>query len=169
MKRTHRASRLELLVAAVLIAIVAALLLERLTRYQEYAEKAVMEATIAHMRSGLRVRVAELIIAGSLAQLQQVRQENPVGWLETPPANYLGEIPAAAAAPGNWYFDRDARELVYRPRHTRFFEPLQNGTVAEVRLQVRPAGAGESGDAREKEQRPLEGLRLVVANGYRWY
>ncbi|MGB6054113.1 MAG: hypothetical protein WBG17_02630 [Burkholderiaceae bacterium] len=169
MKRTHRASRLELLVAAVLIAIVAALLLERLTRYQEYTEKAVMEATIAHMRSGLRVRVAEMMITGSLAQLQEVRQENPVGWLEAPPANYLGEIPAAAAAAGNWYFDRDARELVYRPRHTRFFEPLENSAVAEVRLQVRPAGAGDSGGASEKGKRPLEGLRLVVANGYRWH
>ena len=168
MKEKHRTARLELLVAVILIAIFTAVLIERLTRYQEYAEKAVMEATIANMRSGLRVRMAELMISGSLAQLQDVRQENPIGWLEAPPANYLGAIAAARASAGSWYFDRDAGQLVYRPLHTRFFEVAESAAIPEVRLRVVPAGVAEKGIGQQPEKQPLEGLRLVVENRYQW-
>jgi len=168
MKEKHRTSRLELLVAVILIGIFTALLIERLTRYQEYAEKAVVEATIANMRSGLRVRMAELMISGSLAQLPAVRQENPIGWLEALPPNYLGVITANQASTGNWYFDRDARQLVYRPLHTRFLETAENAAIPEIRLRVVPAGAAEKGTAQGPEKQPLEGLRLVVENRYVW-
>ncbi|HTN65137.1 MAG TPA: type II secretion system protein, partial [Burkholderiaceae bacterium] len=93
MQRAHGASRLELLIAVIVIGIVAGLLLERLTRYQEYAEKTVMEATIANLRSGLRVRVAELMVGGQMGRMGDLLRENPITWLAAPPANYAGALP----------------------------------------------------------------------------
>lgn len=167
MTRTLGASRLELLIALIAISIVAALLLERLTRYQEYTEKTVMEATIANMRSGLRVRVAELMIGGEMARMGELLRENPITWLAAPLANYgglLAQPDAGNARPGHWYFDAVRRQLVYFPQHRRFFQ--SDGGANEVRLQVmaRTPAAGLTRSPRGI----VEGVALVLATPYRW-
>ncbi len=84
-----------------------------------------MEATIANMRSGLRVRVAELMIGGQMARMGDLLQENPITWLAAPPANYAGALPQAddgQPVPGHWYFDAARQQLVYLPQHRRFFQ-----------------------------------------------
>lgn len=166
--RRRGASRLEMLAALVLIGIVAALLLERLTRYQEYAEKAVMEATITNLRSGLRVRVAELMIGGRMAQMGRLLDENPVAWLAAPPPNYgglLAQPDGGRALPGHWYFDAGRRQLVYLPQHRRFFQPGENG-VNEVRLQA--MARAPSGGMTRSPAGIVEGVALVLVRGYRW-
>lgn len=168
-RRGGGASRLEIMVVTVLISIVAALLLERLTRYQEYAEKAVMEATIAHMRSGLRVRVAELMINDQMASIDTLLQENPITWLNAPPANYLGVLDASGTtkpASGNWYFDASVQQLVYLPYHQRFFRPENDGTVAEVRLQVFAIRKPDSVMGTENAR--VQGLSLNSIRPYYW-
>lgn len=168
MSKLRGASRLEMLAALVLIGIVAALLLERLTRYQEYAEKAVMEATITNMRSGLRVRVAELMINGRMAQMGGLLDENPIAWLAAPPPNYGGLLArpdGGKALPGYWYFDAGRRQLVYFPRHRRFFQPGVNG-ANEVRLQAMARAPG--GGMTRSPTGMVEGVSLVLLRGYRW-
>lgn len=168
MSKLRGASRLEMLAALVLIGIVAALLLERLTRYQEYAEKAVMEATITNMRSGLRVRVAELMINGRMAQMGGLLGENPITWLAAPPPNYgglLAQPDGGKALPGHWYFDARRRQLVYFPQHRRFFQPGVNG-ANEVRLQAMARAPG--GGVTRSPTGMVEGVSLVLLRGYRW-
>jgi len=53
---------LELGVAITAIAVLAVLLLNRLHIYQEMAEKAAMESTLRLIKTGLQIRLAELII-----------------------------------------------------------------------------------------------------------
>lgn len=168
-KRGGGASRFEIMVVAVLISIVAALLLERLTRFQEYAEKAVMEATIANLRSGLRVRIAEMMIGGRMARLADLQRENPIDWLAAPPPNYGGVLTESGSEkpiPGNWYFDASARQLVYLPYHHRFFRPANAGAAAEVRLQAKSSRI--AGGGIHAENAGIEGLSLAVSTPYRW-
>ena len=99
-----------------IIGILATVLLHYLLRYQDIARATVMEATIANMRSGLRLRVAELMMANRNAEIGELVHENPIDWLETPPPNYLGamkQIDPERIPPDSWYFDANQHELVY--------------------------------------------------------
>ena len=168
-KRQSGASRLELLVAAAVVAVVAVVLLERLAFYQEYAEKVAMNLTIASMRAGLRSQVAGLLIADKVSEIQTLADHNPVSWLEHAPENYLGEIdtPPEEESRGKWYFDRKRRELVYTANNRRHFTPsvYRDYTVRvrpmRVQAQERPSG---SSDRREPDW-----VVLVVVNDYRWF
>lgn len=126
-------SLLELAVAGAVIAILAVILLDRLLRYQEVAEKSVMETTVIHMRTGLKVRIAELMIQGRMDELDKLNRENPMSWLEAPPPNYVGQLDhpeQRAIPPGSWYFDTGRQELVYLPSRARYLKPGPDGTKA---------------------------------------
>jgi hypothetical protein len=102
--RQRGASRLELVVSIALFAIVAAVFLERALYYQEYAEMTAMKMTLANMRSGLRYKVADLIMNNRLPEIATLVDENPITWLSSVPENYAGEYDAAPqiAIAGKW-------------------------------------------------------------------
>lgn len=159
-------SKLEAMVALLLISILGAILLDRLLFYQEIAEKTAMETTIINMRSALRLTVAELRMQNRMQELEKLVGANPIAWLDTPPANYAGELDSpspAAVPPGNWYFDRTRRQLVYRPNLTRL---LKAGSEEEklIRFQVTAVvRAAESGTT------PIaEGVALSLVRPYDW-
>ena len=148
--REHGFSLFEFFIAAGVISVIAALLLDRLLDYQEYAERTAMEVTVVNMRSGLRLRVAELMTQDRMHEVGKLINENPVRWLETPPPNYLGELahPVAKTLPqGNWYFDTTTRELVYLPRDSRLFsgqKEVMRFRVMSVRQALGEAGGSGS-------------------------
>ncbi len=122
---------LELVVVIGLVGILASVALERLLRYQEIAEKTAMEATIGALRSAQTLQVASRILHTGLPSAATLAEENPIDWLATPPAGYLGGLydpPIAQVPPGSWYFDMKNKELVYRPQRTRFLLPAPDGT-----------------------------------------
>jgi hypothetical protein len=111
------ASRLEIMVVVFILTIVAGWLLHTMRFYQELAEKTSVEATAMNMRSGLRLKIAELIVKGNLEQQSQFAKKNPVQFLEHLPAGYLGEMKTPGILPpGSWYFDQNSSELVYIPK-----------------------------------------------------
>ena len=153
--REHGSSLFEFFIAAGVISVIAVLLLDRLLSYQEYAEKAAMELTVVNMRSGLRLRTAELMTQDRLHELGKLINENPLRWLETPPPNYLGELARPelkALAQGNWYFDTSTRELVYLPHDNRFFMAPWRDRKEAMRFQVmsmrQALGTGEKSETR---------------------
>lgn len=106
----------ELIVVVCIIALMAGILLNRLHVYEEAAEKAAMQQTAAAIKSALQMRVAAYMISGRDREIENLRNENPVSWLQEKPATYAGEFFADAYArvrPGSWYFDLTRRELVY--------------------------------------------------------
>lgn len=153
---------LELAVASIIIAALAIFLLNRMQRYQEVAEKTVMETTVVNMRSGLRLRVAELMVQGRMDEMDKLSRENPVSWLEAPPFNYVGPVDnpeQQAIPPGSWYFDTTRRELVYLPDRSRHFKPGPDGEKA-VRFRV-TATAGQGGGR-------VEGINISPVSPYDW-
>jgi general secretion pathway protein G len=119
------ASFLEFAVCMALVGIFVGVLLERALYYREYAEKTAMEWTAGTIRTGLRYKVADLILANRASEIQTLADENPMNWLTERPPNYLGELDSAPAAEpkGQWYFDRRNRELVYTVNNRRHFSP----------------------------------------------
>lgn len=163
--REHGFSLLEFFIAAGVISVIAVLLLERVLSYQEYAEKAAMELTVVNMRSGLRLRVAELMTQDRLHEAGKLVNENPVRFLETPPPNYLGELARPVPktlAQGNWYFDTTTRELVYLPQGNRFFMAPWRDRKEVMRFQVISVRQAQ-GMGGESESR-IEWVTLVRTN-----
>ena len=121
---------LELAIVIMFISILASIFVNRMQRYQELAEKTVVEATVANMRSGLRYRVAELMMNGRMNEMGSLSRENPMSWLKAPPSNYLGQVAPSSQQripPGSWYFDQRRHELTYLLQHSRYFKPGPDG------------------------------------------
>ena len=143
---------------------VSAVLLQALLRHQELAERTAVEMTVMNMKSGLRYRIAGLIIDGRTQEIAELAGANPIAWLVRPPEGYLGETDAAeplpAQPPGTWRFDAARRELVYKVNRGEGFASLDKGGK-EIRLRV----VAERGSLR---QGALLGMSIVVTNRYLW-
>ena len=125
----------ELAVAVSVIAVAAALLLNRLAYHQEMAEKAAMEAVARAVKTGLQLKLAELIATQGQAEAGILEVEDPMRWLEARPENYAGFY-AAGIDRGKWYFDSGKRHLVYIVNTGRRLE-LDTGGTPEIRFQAR--------------------------------
>lgn len=129
----------ELVVVICIVAVVAGILLNRLRVYEEAAEKTAMQQTAAAIKSALQMRIASYMISGRDSDIEHLRGENPVNWLQEKPDNYAGEFYADAylrVRPGSWYFDLAKREFVYVIKLGENFKPGADGRKW-VRYRVR--------------------------------
>jgi prepilin-type N-terminal cleavage/methylation domain-containing protein len=130
---------LELIVVVCVFATLFSVALDRMLRYQEDAERAVMRSSLAAFKTALQLKVAELLIERRGDQIAKLQGQNPVLWLEEAPSNYLGAFPAGEMRdkpPGNWYFDTREGDLVYLPRGAIF--AAEGGKAPyELRFRVR--------------------------------
>jgi Tfp pilus assembly major pilin PilA len=137
-------TRLELMGSLIIIAVLAVILLHRLVRYQEIARTAVMEMTVSNMRSGLRLRVAELMMADRGAEIGRLVGQNPVQWLDAPPQNYRGQrasMEAVGLEADTWYYDTDRRVLVYvLPQGSGFLETNNRRRTLKVNVTAAKPG-----------------------------
>lgn len=158
---------LEFAVASVVLSVLAFILLDRLTYYQALAEKTTVEMTVMNMRSGLRYKLAEMLIHGKEAELPGLAGKSPVEWLMQPPPQYMGEIRGLSwrdMSPGSWGFDVTRGELLYRVKDEQNFVPARSGELG-LRLRVNilknpvsPAG-----------EESLGGAEIVLVEKYRWF
>lgn len=120
----------ELIIVICVVAIMAGILLQRLQGYEEAAERVAMQQTAVAIKSALQMRVAGYLISGRDNEIDGLRTENPVNWLQEKPENYAGEFQADAYAqvpPGSWYFDRPQREMIYVVNRGDGFKPGPDG------------------------------------------
>jgi len=161
------ASFVEFAVSIALMGIVVGVLLERALYYQEYAEKIAMESTAENIRTGLRYKVADLILASQMSEIPRLADENPMVWLGERPPNYLGELESAPAdeAKGKWHFDKRNRELVYTVNNRRHFSPSLYRDFS-VRYRVMRVSAGAVTDSSPKSAGTWVSLVLVAEYGW---
>ena len=158
-------SAFELAVSIIIISVLAAVLLNRLGYYQEMAEKAAMESTLSTIKTGLQIRLAELIVTNRQAEAVRLETEDPFQWLDDKPPNYAGRYSSPPDS-GTWYFDASEHQVVYvvnngsrldldgdtGARHLRF-----RARLLKDRLQLYGTGV-ES----------VSGVALMPVNPYRW-
>ncbi len=157
---------IELIVVIALVSVLAVTALDRLFYYQERAEKAVMDATLAAVKMGLRIRLAELTVTNKQNVAAELERENPMRWLDEPPANYAGEYRAPGAR-GTWYFATQARQLVYVPNNTSYLRWEQPEGERELRFQVK-LRYDEMETAGGKSKSPA-GIAIIASRPYRWF
>jgi len=152
-------------IVLVIIAVVAAFLLDALYYAQEQAERTVMEATVRNMDSGLKIEVATRVMRGQEASIRQLVGANPVQWLEKPPDGYAG-ICRQELTPGGWCFDAATHEIVYRPRVDRHLEYLESGRPglrwrvgSTAEIAARQSGHNATGGA----------IRLNSTTSFAWH
>jgi len=102
----------ELAVCISIIIVLATVLLNRFAYYKELAEKAAMESMVRIIKTGLQIRLAELIITNRQGEAATLEAEDPTQWLDARPANYGGAY-GEPLQRGAWYFDAPERQLVY--------------------------------------------------------
>jgi len=158
---------IELIVVVCIVALCSTLLFERLRFYQEAAEKATMEYTVAVVKSALQLRVAAMLLRGDGGNIGSLARANPIEWLMDPPPGYRGEFraPLPDVPRGSWYFDATRKELVYVPDLDGHLERLPDGSKRlRFRVQIRfePAEPGS-------ERRVFAGMRLEAVAPYIWF
>jgi len=158
---------IELIVVVCIVALCAALLLDRLRFYQEATEKAVMEYTVATVKSALQLQVAAMLVRGEEKKIGTLARANPVDWLMEPPVGYRGEFraPQPAVPRGSWYFDATRNELVYVPNLDAHLERLADGSKRlrfRVQLSFEPAEP-------DSEPRRFSGMRVEPVTPYTWF
>jgi general secretion pathway protein G len=107
---------LEFGVIVILVAVISASLLMRYGDMRRDAEQAAARSVLAALNVSLRARVVRA--QGDRDALARLANENPVAWLDNPPANYFGEIDAfdPHKVPGDrWVFVKSNKTLVYLP------------------------------------------------------
>ncbi len=158
-------SLIELSVVAVVLMVLLGIFLERLTFYQEAAEHARFESELQQFKTGLQLRMAELIATNRERGVRELETDNPVRWLDKPPATYAGEYPVRPEA-GNWYFDSPARELVYVVNQSRFLTVQDPRQPKQLRFRVRISY--QPVDAPGGPTNGLAGIALYPLSQFRW-
>ncbi len=162
---------IELMVVISIVAIVGAVLLDRLQIYQEQAEKAAMRQMAGTLQSALNLQFAERLVRQRESTLEQLAQENPMKWLVKPPQNYYGEYfdpPISRIPTGNWFFDLKTHYLVYVVNRGEHFRADPEGRKwvryrAKVVYNPPDAGSPAAGPPR------IAGLVLEEVEPYQWF
>jgi general secretion pathway protein G len=164
-------SLFDLVVSISLISVLIGVFAQRFLYLQEFAEKTAMEMTVMNMRTGLRYKLAELMVTGQSAHVADLLEENPIRWLDVPPENYAGEFVDPSKAEikaGSWYYDQGRRLLVFRLNlhaHFKNDEPLP-----ELRFKVSGVGAEKKHARSPAREAPLmTGLGLVAVKPVAWF
>jgi len=136
-------------------------LLLRLERYAEIAEKTAVDVSVLRIRSGLQLQLALASMKGRSLDYARWPRGNPFELAQMFPPNYLGELDPedlAALPAGNWYFDRRNVELVYLVNRSGHFS---GGTdpVPAIRYRLDPG---------QRIGRSYPDAKLVAAAPYRW-
>ncbi len=169
---------LKLVISVIVIGAIALPIFERLRYYQEVAEKAYVDYAINGMRSGLRLRIAAMMLEGRGREAYRLAGQNPIDWLERHPDNYAGELirpDRDTLQPGTWYFDLETRRLVYLVKHGEHFrygdgseDSRGSGVAKMIELQARLVGPPQA----EGSGPPDNGASVTVAlqkhRAYEW-
>ena len=117
MQRRWRLGSVEFVTSMAVIAVCMAVLLNRISAYQELAEKTRVELTITQVRTGLRYAQMDALLHHQDIPVDAWLARNPMAWLAQPPADYHGAVAALPRPPEQgWYYLSDQHALVYLPR-----------------------------------------------------
>jgi prepilin-type N-terminal cleavage/methylation domain-containing protein len=155
----------EFAAAIVILSILAAVLLTRLAFYQEMAEKAAMESMVRVIKTGLQIRLAELIIGNRQGEAETLEVEDPMQWLEPRPHNYAGAYREPPTL-GKWYFDATARQLVYVVNTGNRLDLATAADAKQIRFRARLLKDRLNVGGAVVES--VTGITLTAVTPYRW-
>lgn len=153
-------------VVFLMLGALALILLRALNEVEEQAERQAVELTLRNMRTGMQYAMAEALMRQRESEIAEWAGSDPTRWLEVPPAGYRGEcspeerrdLPAGA-----WCFERDRRELAYRPRDTKKLRSRDGGQqCSQLAWRVVRVADGAVKGA-------FAGVRIEATSPCRWF
>jgi hypothetical protein len=137
-------SRLEAAIYGLIVALLVALLAERLLDYMEIAERAAVEQTVLRVNSGLNLRLAHALIQGRRPELPANQDPFTLAGVVSP--NFLGaqDFPDLQGETRAWVYDRLRQELIYVPRLKAGLRTDDPDGVLRFRVAADPAGGAYS-------------------------
>ncbi len=169
-RRARGFSLLELVIVVVLVSLLVTLAIDRLLVLKAQAERVAMEQVIGNIRSGLTIRLAELMARGNLNDAARLAGTNPMLLLAVRPDNYLGELfgpDPAALEPGHWYFDSRAGALCYLVESVEYFESALVPPRARFKINLVYEDRNRNGRY-DAESDALRGMQLAPMEPYVW-
>jgi type II secretory pathway pseudopilin PulG len=152
------------MVVIALVAVFSGVLLKRFVMYQELAERAAMEQTVATIRSALHLQMAGMISRGRVADIPKLAAVNPFQLLAERQKNYAGEFfDPKGVSPGNWYYDLRTGEVVYLIRNGAHF--AADG-VAEKAVHFKAKAVYSTAFAGASTE--IGGIAFHETRSYRW-
>jgi len=134
---------------------------------QERGEKLAVELAVRNMRTAMQLAMGEALMHQREGEIASWVGSDPTRWLGRQPDGHRGECSAAEAdnlPAGAWCFDRERRELAYRPRNVEHLRILAtDGGRQTEQLRWRVARAPESAASGG-----FVGLRVEVVTPYKW-
>lgn len=188
-------SRLELVIAVIILSLVLAGLIQHMLKLFAHAERSLLTISIININSALQYRAAGYVLEGDFVSIKGMLDMNPFTMIETGqrepgrpieagspqmtagmanirvPENYLGELDGpdpASIDGGSWYFDKQARRLVYRVDNTEYFESNLTGAPRvsyTVGIDYEDRNNNNQFDPRIDE---FHSIRLQAVNEYTW-
>ena len=129
-------------------------------KLEKQLEKSLFELTVSNLKSGLRLKVAELMTSNRMQELNTLPGSNPILLLNKPPQGYVSLADEIGKdAEGVWYFDPKSRKLLYRFHRWRswlFTAP------APWEGQISIQGHGDPHEENGKVKAKIEGVELIV-------
>ncbi|MDH4285371.1 MAG: type II secretion system GspH family protein [Gallionellaceae bacterium] len=159
---------IELVVTIAIVSVLAGILLNRVGLYQEQAEKAAMIEVASAIQTALVLQQGHLMARGAEAEITALATSNPMSLLAKQPPNYSGEFydpSPQSVAPGHWFFDLKARELVYVLNRNSHFDP---GPDEKNWVRYRVNLADDTRNSPSKPSQNLTGVIFEPTKGYRW-
>ena len=161
---------IELIVVVTLVAVLTAIILDRVLSYQEQAEKTAVGQVIAAVRSGLQLQFAGLLVRGERRKLVAFARQNPLSVLSELPKDFGGPMPASVQdlEPGLWYYDARNRELVYCPILDSRLSVEGITPPAKKILRFRVELMGDTPGQTVTDGAKATGIRLSSVTPYQW-
>ena len=162
---------IELIIVIIIVVVLMGLFLNRVTFYQEQAEKTAMEMVAGTIQSSLTMQYGQIMTRGKPSDVAALAQDNPINWLQKMPKNYSGEFydpTPRSVESGRWMFDLRARELIYVPRNTNYFKPGTDGKKW-IRFHVAVNYEASRLPSLQNEPAKLTGILFEPVEPYSWF
>jgi hypothetical protein len=143
------------LIALMLTSVMVLVFFERVEKIAVTAERESVNQYLSTTRVGIQMFMLEDIVRGRITDIRSYENTNPMRFYKELPSNYAGEFSAEDAAnisTGQWYFDKSARQLVYRVSHYPLYE---DGNRRELRYRLQYSNVAD--DVFSLRLSPVEG------------
>lgn len=153
--------RLVLWLSGALIGVLLFFQMSALERESVRMEAVAIRVILNEIQAQLVIKAAEMRLSGATTRLLALRGGNPVEWMRTSPANYIGACPDEPVA-GSWCFQRagagDSGWLRYYPINAAALGIAPAGLV--WRLDVDFVDRNDNGKPDYQDR--IKGLQLLV-------
>jgi len=159
---------LELVVVICIISLLAVVALGYYRKLLIEVEQTTLEYNVGSLRSALAMQFAAYYVAGRLEGIQTLIEDNPMEFLTQKPKNYLGSLTVRQAhniQSGHWYYDNEAKLLIYLVQNSEYFISNLKGKP-RIRFKILPVYSDTLNG--EQNKKYISGLELKSLEPYHW-